>query len=377
MNWSFSLGRVKGIDIRVHATFVLVLIWAAFYWGVLLDGGRHGAIFGVVATLLLFACVLLHELAHSLVAQRYGIRTRSITLLPIGGVASLERIPQQPAQEIRISAAGPLVNLAIAAVLIGIGAILNATSLVTPAHLLDDLRDAEWGGLLPYLIAANLSLAIFNLLPAFPLDGGRIFRALLATRLDYRRATEIAVAVGKVLALGFGLVGIFSTDVFLILIAVFIWYGADAEGRQVTTRSVFGDVTVGQAMSRRPAVLAQGDPLAHAVELTLTTSQADFPVVGPHGGIVGLLTADDLLRALRDQPATTVGAVMRRDFPRAVATEPLADAQQRVAASRVNALPVVDGDHLAGLLTAADIGEAYRLLSIQPDLLRGRRIATA
>jgi Zn-dependent protease len=377
MGWSFKLTRVKGIDIRVHASFVLILIWAAYYWGSVLDKGWQGALFGVVATLLLFACVVLHELGHSLVARRYGIPTKDITLLPIGGVASLERIPEKPGQEFRIAITGPLVNLAIAVVLIAVGAILNATSLVTPGHLIDDLRDAKWGGLLPYLTAANLSLAVFNLLPAFPLDGGRVFRSLLARRLGYGRATQVAVAVGKVLALGFGLIGIFNFDVVLVLVAVFVWYGADAEGRRVATRGVFGGVTVGQAMSRRPAVLAPGDPLARAVDLTLSTSQADFPVVGADGRVVGLLGADDLLRGLRDQPAATVGTLMRHDFPLATSTEPLADAQERVSAGGVRALPVVEGGRLAGLLTTADIGEAYRLLSIRPDLLTARRAVPA
>src|SRR4051812_6894828 len=193
MHWSIPLLRVRGIEIRVHVTFILILIWAAYYWG---DAGLRGVVYGVVATLLLFVCVTLHELGHSITAQRYGIEVHDITLLPIGGVSEIE-IPDNPKQELWISLAGPAVNVAIAAVLIGVGAVLQATSLVQPGDLSASMRNAEWSGLLAYLTLTNIVLAIFNLIPAFPLDGGRVLRALLALRIDYRRATRIAVVVGQ------------------------------------------------------------------------------------------------------------------------------------------------------------------------------------
>ncbi len=368
MNWSIPLLRLRGIEIKVHVTFALILVWAAYYWGFRTDAGLQGALFGVVATLLLFVCVTLHELGHAVAAQRYGVEVRDITLLPIGGVARIE-VPENPKQELWIAVAGPAVNVAIAAVLIAAGAVLRATSLVMPADLGDTMRDAEWSGLLAYLTLANIGLVLFNAIPAFPLDGGRVLRALLALRTDYRRATGIAAAIGQGLALLFGFAGFATGDYFLIVVAIFVWFGASAEGQHVAVDNVLGGATVGQAMTQRPQVLAATDPLSRAVELTLGSAQADFPVVEPGGRIVGLLTLDDLLRGLRDRPAATVGAAMRREFPVARSEELVADAQEQLGEAGVRALPVVRPDGgLAGLLTAADIGEAFRLLTARPQL---------
>ncbi|MEA2586928.1 MAG: stage sporulation protein [Thermomicrobiales bacterium] len=376
MGWSFRVLRVRGIDIRVHATFALILVWAAYYWWSRVDEGGRGALFGIVATLLLFGCVTLHELGHALTAQRYGIRVEDITLLPIGGVARIE-VPDNPKQELAIAAAGPAVNVAIAAVLIAIGAVLQATSLVTPGNLVDSMRDARWSGLWAYLTAANIWLVAFNAIPAFPMDGGRILRALLALRMDYRRATQIAVGLGQGLALVFGLAGFATGDFFLIVIAAFVWLGAGAEGQQVAVRRVLGRVTVGDAMTRQPRVLTPSDPLSRAIEITLSTTQADFPVVDRDGRVVGLLTAEDLLRGLRDRPDATVDSVMRRDFPRVIPAETLVNAQQRLAEAGVRALPVVDqAGRLMGLLSLADVGEAFRFLSIRSDLATARSWAS-
>ncbi len=331
----------------------------------------------MVATLLLFVCVTLHELGHSLVALRYGFQVRDITILPIGGVSSLEEIPENPRQEFAITIAGPLVNVAIAIVLIGIGAILGETSLLTPANLSDSLREADWSNMLAFLTAANIWLVIFNIIPAFPLDGGRIFRSALATRMDYRRATEIAVRLGQGFALLFGLIGFLSLDFFLIFIAIFIWIGGEAEGRQVMVRNVFGNIIVADAMTRQPQVLMPEDPATRAIELTLSSAQADFPVVDSDGRAVGLLTVDDLVRGLHDQPNAPVGSLMRREFPQALATEPLMDVQQRLAERGARAIPIVDnGGRVVGLLSAADVNEAFRFLAARPDLFATRRPTT-
>jgi stage IV sporulation protein FB len=366
MSWSVPLLRVRGIEIKVHASFALILVWAAYYWGADADNWLQGALYGVVATLLLFVCVTLHELGHAVTAQHYGVEVQDITLLPIGGVARIE-VPENPKQELWIALAGPAVNVAIAAVLIAAGAVLRGTSLVMPTDLGDAMRGADWSGLLAYLTLANIGLVLFNAIPAFPLDGGRVLRALLALRTDYRRATRIAVAVGQGLALLFGLLGFASGDFILIVIAIFVWFGASAEGQQVADRDVLGGATVGEAMIRQPQVLAATDPLCRAVELTLSTAQADFPVVDPAGRVVGLLTLDDLLRGLRDRPAGTVGAAMRRDFPVTSSEESVTAARGRLDGGHVRALPVVQPDgRLAGLLTAADVGEAFRLLAARP-----------
>lgn len=369
MGWSLTLTRVRGIEIKVHATFILILIWAAYYWGASVNDGARGVAFGIVATLLLFLCVTLHELGHAVTAQHYGIAVRDITLLPIGGVARLE-VPDNPRQELWIAVAGPAVNVVIAVVLIVIGALLRATSIVSPGNLLDSMRNASWDGLLPYLTLANLYLVAFNAIPAFPMDGGRILRALLALRMDYRRATAIAVSVGQGLALLFGLAGFATGDFFLIVIAIFVWFGASAEGQHVTVSNVLGGATVAQVMIRQPQLLYPTDPLSRAVGLTLSTAQADFPVVDGNAQVVGLLTMDDLLRGLQETPGSPVGAVMHRDFPTARPDEAIMTVQARLAESRVRAMPIVASDGtLAGFLTAGDIGEAFRILSVRPQMI--------
>jgi Zn-dependent protease/CBS domain-containing protein len=369
MGWSLTLTRVRGIEIKVHATFVLILIWAAYYWGADADDGARGIAFGVIATILLFLCVTLHELGHATTAQRYGIEVHDITLLPIGGVARIE-VPDNPKQELWIALAGPAVNVVIAAVLIVLGAILQATSIVTPDNLVDSMRDGEWDGLLPYLTLANVYLVVFNAIPAFPLDGGRVLRALLALRMDYRRATALAVSIGQGIALLFGLAGFATGDFFLIVIAIFVWFGASAEGQQVAVTSVFAGATVGQVMIRQPQLLFPTDPLSRAVGLTLSTSQSDFPVVDGNERVVGLLTMDDLLRGLHEAPGSPVGQVMHRQFPTARPDETIVAVQARLAEARVRAIPIVEADgSLAGFLTLGDIGEAFRILSIRPQLI--------
>ncbi len=371
MSWSIRLFRVKGIEVKVHLTFVLILIWAAYYWSESTGEGIQGALFGIAATLLLFGSVTLHELGHSMQALKYGVRVRDITLLPIGGIAQMEEIPEDPRQELGIAIAGPLVNFAIAAALIGIGALLQAQALITVPELFRSLGAASWAGMLAYLTMANLAMGLFNLIPAFPMDGGRVLRALLAMRLDYPKATSIAVAVGQGLALLLGLFGFMSSSFTLVLIAVFVWMGAGQEGKQVQIKSVLHGMKVGQAMTRQPQTLSAADSLVRAAELTLTTSQANFPVVeGESGRLVGLLTESDLLKGLRVHGETVqVGQVMHTSFPTATLDEPIFQAQQHMAAGRVHAMPVVAADERpVGMLTAADINEAYRLLSVSPGL---------
>ena len=192
MSWSIRLFRVQGIDVKVHLTLVLILIWAAYRWSGSTGAGIQGALFGVVATLLLFAAVTLHELGHSFQALKYGVKVRDITLLPMGGLARMEEMPEKPKQELAIALAGPLVNFAIAALLIGLGVLLQTQAVLTLPELYRSLGEANWAGLLAYLTSANLMLGLFNLIPAFPMDGGRVLRALLAMKLDYDKATAIA-----------------------------------------------------------------------------------------------------------------------------------------------------------------------------------------
>ncbi len=372
MSWSLRLFRVKGIEIKVHLTFVLILIWAAYRWGGTGEGGIQGALFGVVATLLLFTAVLLHELGHSFQALRQGVKVRDITLLPIGGLSQMEEIPESPGKELRISLSGPVVNFAIAGVLILVAMVLRARAVVTLPELFASLGQASWRGMLAYLTMSNLLLGLFNLLPAFPMDGGRVLRALLAMRMDYARATSIAVSVGQGLALLLGLWGFAGGSFTLIFIALFVWMGAGQEGKQVEVKSVLESMQVRQAMSLHTEAVSPDDRLERVVSLTLNTFQADFPVL-QDGRLVGFLTETDLLRGLQAEGGdTSVGQVMRTDFPVTTPDLPLFEAQQRLSAARLRAIPVVEDDRLVGLLTAADINEAYRFLSVKPALAAAR-----
>lgn len=369
MNWSLRLFKIKGIDIKVHLTFVLILIWAAYRWSGSTGEGLQGALFGIVATLLLFFSVTLHELGHSLQAIKFGVRVRDITLMPMGGLAQMEEIPEEPNKELRIAIAGPLVNFGIAVLLIAAGYILDRRALLSLEDLRASLGSASWSGLLAYLTSANLMLGLFNLVPAFPMDGGRVLRALLAKKLSYARATKIAAQVGQGLALLMGLWGLMNGSWTLVIIAIFVWMGAGQENQDVRVKHTLGETTVDQVMTRAPLTLQVNDSLSKAVELTLSTSQADFPVLEwGSNRTAGMLTQADLLRGLQSQGAQAAArSVMRTQVPAASPDEPLHAAQQKMLLGRTRALPVQNSDgDLLGLLTADDINEAYRLMAISP-----------
>lgn len=369
MNWSLNLLKVKGINIKVHLTFVLILIWAAYRWSISTGEGVQGAIFGIVATLLLFFSVTLHELGHSLQAIKFGVRVRDITLMPMGGLAQMDEIPEEPNKELRIALAGPLVNFGIAALLIGIGALLDARALLSLNELYASLGRVSWSGLLAYLTSANLMLGFFNLIPAFPMDGGRILRALLAKKMNHAKATQIAAQIGQGLALLMGLWGFMSGSWTLVLIAIFVWMGAGQESQGAQVKHTLGETTVGQAMTRSPHVLRVNDSLSKAVELTLTTSQSDFPVLEwGSNRVAGFISELDLLRGLQSLGANAAAReVMRTRIAFASPDEPLHAAQQKMLTSRTRALPVLNGGgELIGLLTADDINEAYRLMAVSP-----------
>jgi Zn-dependent protease/CBS domain-containing protein len=386
MGWSVKLGTIKGIEIRVHITFFFIIVWAAAE-GILQSGrGWSGAFFGIISTCLLFVCVVLHELGHSLVTIHFGGRVRNIILLPIGGVAKMDSLPDRPIHELLIALAGPAVNFVIAAMLTLVAlpiirseipaVLLNA--LPSPrswyllvafvVRLLFRLLDGkDWRTLVLYLLGANASLGIFNLFPAFPMDGGRVLRGLLALFLDYLRATRIAINVGQVLAVTLGLFGILTTSWMLVLVAVFIFFSAGQERRIVETRAVLGNLRVEQALNRRAPNLSPLHSLAHVLDLASRLRQVNFPVMQGNQ-LVGVLTQDDVLAALHEHGSEIrVGRVMRRRFPVVRPTDTLLRAQQLIVQSGVMALPVVDGSVVLGLISMQDINAAY-LFSATPHL---------
>ncbi len=348
MRWSLRLGRFLGIDVFLHATFVLLLAFVAISAGLGADG--LAAVLPALAFFLgLFGCVLLHEYGHALAARRYGIRTVDITLYPIGGVARLERMPQQPLQELVVALAGPAVNLVIALLLW-----ILMTVLDLPWVPIQGLGLLE-GPLAERLLGVNVSLLLFNLLPAFPMDGGRVLRALLSLRLGRERATRIAAALGQSLALVFGLIGLFGQPM-LLFIAFFVWIAAGQEAAAVTQATLLNGLTVGHAMLTDFKVLAADDGLDQAVDLILAGSQQDFPVLAPQGP--GLLTRDQVIAALRQPaPHPTVGQLMHREPPLLAAGQPLEAALPLLQARGLGSAPVLGDQGLVGLLTFDNITE--------------------
>jgi len=369
MEGGIPLFKVRGIQIRMHITFPLILVWGAIQFGVLARRGLTGALFGVIVTGLLFVIVVLHELGHSVVAQSYGVPVRQILLLPIGGVAQLGKIPEKPNQELAIAIAGPLVNFALAGLLaiVGLAAGFDL-SLRGLGNVLSQLGSANFSAVFRYVFVSNLFLGLFNLLPAFPMDGGRVLRALLASRMDYARATALAVTIGQGLAWLMGLWGFLGGGFFLVLVAIFVYTGAGQEGRMVMVRSVLGELKVGQAYSRQARSLTPHSTLREAVELTLSSFQSDFPVC-EGSRLVGLLTHTQLVEALsRGGPEQTVGSSMRANITPLSPGDSLVQAQNRLIEEQVDALPVEEAGQFVGLVTSRDIGEVFQLASRWPGL---------
>ncbi len=307
MPWSITIARVAGSEIRIHLTFLLLLAWIGI--GEYLQGGATAAVDGIVFILAVFACVVLHELGHAIAARRYGIKTPDITLLPIGGLARLSRIPDKPSEEIVIAIAGPLVNVVIALVLfLVLGARFDARAV---AHV-----DDPTYGLLARLAGINVFLVLFNLIPAFPMDGGRVLRALLAFRLGRRRATEIAARIGQGLAFLFGFLGLFYGNPILVFIAIFVFLAAQGEAGDVGLMESARHVPVDNAMIRAFETLGPQATVDDAAEALIRTTQHEFPIVDGGGRLRGILTREAMISAMRSRgPATPVLEVMTKDVP--------------------------------------------------------------
>ena len=350
MGWSWRIGRIAGIDVYVHPTFLLLLLWVGLSH-FLAHHDLAEALYGLGFLLALFGIVVLHELGHALMARRYGIRTRDITLLPIGGVARLERIPENPRQELAVAVAGPAVNVVMAAgIYLGL-ALSHGLSLSPVGSVM-----RVGGGFLEQFFWVNVALVVFNMVPAFPMDGGRVFRALLAMRFDYVHATQLAASVGQAIALVFGLLGLFFNP-FLIFIALFVWLAGAQEAGFVVMRSALGNTPVMRAMITDYQALEPDDHLAVAVEHLLSGFQQDFPVAEA-GQLVGVLTRNDIAAALGGQgPEMRVGDVMQKNFATADPREMLQTAFGRLQEGQCRTLPVVRDGQLLGLLTTDNLAE--------------------
>ena len=354
MKWSLKLGTFAGIHVYLHWTFVLLLGWILFSH---LGQGHDWAEAwrGVGFIIALFGCVLLHEFGHALTAKRYGIRTRDITLLPIGGIARLERLPENPRHELWVTLAGPAVNVVIAGVLFAV------LSFVYPVNEFSQARLME-GNFLMRLMWVNVFLGAFNLLPAFPMDGGRVLRALLSMRLGRARATRLAASIGQGMAILFGIAGFFGNPM-LIFIAIFVYLGAEAEAQAVETTSFIGGLQVKDAMMTSFRKLGSEDSLETAIHELLAGSQQDFPVMAD-GSVGGILRRNDLVQALaQGRREARVSEVMCRECRTVAVSDPLEKTLELMSRERCATLAVMAGNKLVGLLTLENIGELVMVKS--------------
>lgn len=351
MRGSLTLLRVAGIRIAVHWTFVLILLWVMYLYAGQTETDKFAAaIHGLVFVLAVFACVVLHELGHALTAKRFGINTKDITLLPIGGVARLERMPEDPTQELVVAIMGPVVNVVIAGAIFA-GLILSghAGEIVN----VDTLTGSFWAK----LMWVNGFLVAFNLLPAFPMDGGRVLRALLHYNMDYAQATRIAAIVGQAMAFMFGIAALFIGNLFLVIIAIFVYLGAAAESRFAQTKAFTNRVPLRNVMITNFKTLSPGSTLEEAITLLLRGEQQDFPVTD-NGHIAGVLTRTDLMHALEQgKRHETVGQVMRRECENVEDSAPLDQVFERMRSGNCPMYPVTHDGQLVGIITAENVAE--------------------
>lgn len=357
---SWRIGRIAGIPLYVHWTF-LILVGYVIYGSWQATHNVWSTIVGVLFVLTLFLCVILHELGHALAARQYGIPTADITLLPIGGIARLQRIPEHPVQELVVALAGPLVNVVIAASLFLGGTPLPAIS--QTHHLVSGL-------FLSKLLLLNLFLALFNLIPAFPMDGGRVLRALLAMRFEYGKATRMAATVGQFIAIFFAAYGLWH-DGMLILIALFVWIGAESEAAQVQERLALRDFKVRDAMLTDYRTLSPDNTLGQAANLLLAGSQTDFPVLND-GQALGVLTRVGLMAGLAEGGRDALVADhLASDLASVEAGSPLLPAMAKLRDEGIPCLQVLDDGHPVGLLTSENIGEFLMVRSALANAARG------
>ena len=352
MSRSLRIGSVRGIDVRLHFTFPLIVLWAAIDWGAGSYLGWQGALYGVVLVLLLFVCVVLHELGHSLVAMHFGGRVKDITLLPIGGVAQMRRMPGKPGQELLIALAGPAVNVAIALVLGAIFWMSRDGNLPVIWRIVRMAMRPGLNGLLVYLLLANAGMALFNLLPAFPMDGGRVLRALLTMGIGHMKATTVAARIGQLVSVGFFIGAIHLLNPVLMLVGFFIFTGAAQELRGAQVRRVLDSITAGQALGLSSApVLDPDQELGSVTQLAIFNHEPDFPVMRD-GQLVGALHIASLNDAMREHgPWAPVSAAMTVQSLRANASDTLYDVDQLLAENEAEAVSVTGDNGFLGILT--------------------------
>ncbi len=354
MTRSLYLGHYAGIKVQIHWSFWLLILFVAFLvysaGGTFVDALWH---IGFIAAL--FLCVVLHEFGHALTARKYGIDTRSITLLPIGGLASLKEIPEDPKEEFMIAIAGPAVNVVIAIILYFFVPVEQYIG-IEPELLEEQLGTISGGNFLFYLFMANIALVTFNMLPAFPLDGGRVLRALLSAKMGRVRATQTAATFGKLLAVLFFIIGLFY-NLILAIIAVFIYFGAESENVLVIQLNLLSPYKVRDAMIRRFTILHPEDTLHKVVDMILEGTERDF-VVASEDGIVGIILISNLPNTLEEyHQGTRVKEVMEKNFKVLHPDDPLTEAYRELASRNTSFFPVVEFGRITGVIDMQNIHE--------------------
>lgn len=370
---SIRIGRILGIPIHLHLTFLIILplfVWVfsendtsvlglELGFGALDVGWETRYAFGTAAAIIFFAAILAHELAHSWTAIRYGVRIKSITLMLFGGIASMEEMPKKPGEELTMAFAGPLTSL-----LIGLGSYsgLLVLGLVTDQSVLMEGVIVLLGIMAFY----NVLLAAFNLLPAFPMDGGRMLRSYLATKMSHLEATRKAAKTGRYIAIAMGIVGIFTFQIFLILIAFFVYVGAQEEEQATVISDSLEGLKVRQLMTDAIQVVHPDTTVQQLLDLMLATHHMGFPVVDY--GVVGIVTLSDAQKVPKEQVAfRKVRDIMTREV---VSVHPETDAAQALkvmADKRIGRLLVMDGRRLVGIVTKKDF-----LRAVDVMLMRNR-----
>lgn len=349
MRWSFTVARVGETVVRIHVTLLLLVAWYA--WGGWRVAGVQGAFDQFLFIALLFLSVLLHEFGHIRAARHYGIPTPDVILTPIGGVARIARMPDRPREELVIALAGPLVTLVLAALLAGGVLLFEGGNALTPSWF-DDV--SIWAA----LAWTNVVLLVFNLIPAFPMDGGRVLRALLASRIGMVRGTRIAARVGQMLAIVLAILGL-QYNPFLVLIAVFVFLGAEAEYEHVRTRQLAGDLTAGRLTVTDLRILPPTMRLDHAIGLLTRSDQRAFPVLDDNGHLLGIITRDDLLRGVAEKglDAPVTEAMVPPDVTGTIEVGmPFTEAVGRLYEGKRDALPVIDATgRFVGLMTRDNV----------------------
>lgn len=359
---SLYIGQFSGIRVYIHWTFWLILVWIYFSYYNINQNPREG-FEGVLFILAIFGCVVLHEFGHALTAKKYGIQTKNITLYPIGGVASLESMPEQPKREFLVAIAGPLVNMIIAIIL---WAYLSFTGQMPDFTALQNADPEELNGMtLPFsfnLLMANVILVVFNLIPAFPMDGGRMLRALLAFKMDRAKATQIAATIGQLLAIGFVMFGLFF-NFWLVLIGFFIYIGAGSEASMETIRTNLADNTVRDVIMHQFSRLQPEETLEKAVRLLLNSQEQEF-IVFDNDQVVGILTRKELIRGLSEHgKSCPVSEVMSKDFLVLQPDMPLKDVYQIMLRKGYAVGPVLENGKFIGIVDKTNIDELLMIES--------------